>query len=230
MLLCLVMSECLRYVPPKGDAKNRPRMVTTARCVRLTAFLDTHSLGVMLKRAPRPLTAHDYRELPDAPPYYQLIEGELYTSPSPNWYHQEIVTNLARPLLRYLDKKPIGKIYFAPVDTFLTDLNVNQPDVAFIRNKRKSIIQEEGVIGAPDFVVEILSPRTAKYDRGAKRDIYARTGVEEMWIVDPELKTVQVYRFAESADAPVATHNIKQKFTSPVFPGLTISCAEVFRQ
>jgi Uma2 family endonuclease len=121
-------------------------------------------------------------------------------------------------------------LYCAPVDTFLTDLNVYQPDVAFISNKRKSIIKEEGVDGAPDFVVEILSPRTAKYDRGAKRDIYARTGVEELWIVDPELKTVQVFRFAESADAPVATYSIKQKFTSPVFPGLTVSCADVFRR
>ena len=183
----------------------------------------------MLKSAPRPLTVHDYRELPDGPPYYQLIEGELYMSPSPNWYHQEILANILRILFRYLDKKPIGKIYFAPLDTFLTDLNVYQPDIGFISNKRK-IIVKEGVDGAPDFVVEILSPRTAKYDRGAKRDIYARTGVEELWIVDPELKTVQVFRFAESADAPVATYSIKQKFTSPVFPGLTVSCADVFRQ
>lgn len=84
--------------------------------------------------------------------------------------------------------------------------------------------------GAPDFVVEILSPRTAKYDRGAKRDIYARTGVEGLWIVDPDLKTVQVFRFAESADAPVATYGIKQRFKSPIFPGLTVSVSEVFKQ
>lgn len=151
-------------------------------------------------------------------------------SPSPNWFHQQILSNLARILFRYLDKKPNGEIYLAPLDTFLTDLNVYQPDIVFVSNGRKSILKEEGVDGAPDFVVEILSPRTAKYDRGAKRDIYARTGVEELWIVDPELKTVQVFRFVKSADAPVATYSVKQKFTSPVFPGLTVSCAEVFRQ
>ena len=151
-------------------------------------------------------------------------------SPSPNWFHQEILTNLARIFLRHLEKKPIGKIYFAPLDTFLTDLNVYQPDVVFVSNERKGILKEDGVNGAPDFVVEILSPRTAKYDRGAKRDIYARTGVEELWIVDPELKTIEVFRFAESANAPVATYNTKQKFTSPIFPGLTISVADVFKR
>jgi Uma2 family endonuclease len=184
----------------------------------------------MLKSAPRPLTVHDYRELPDAPPYYQLIEGELHMSPSPNWFHQQILSNLARILFRYLDKKPNGEIYMAPLDTFLTDLNVYQPDVVFVSNERKSILKEDGVNGAPDFVVEILSPRTAKYDRGAKRDIYARTGVEELWIVDPERTTIEVFRFAESANAPVATYDINQKFISQIFPGLTISVADVFRR
>jgi len=88
-----------------------------------------------------------------------------------------------RYFFHYLRKKRIGKIYLAPFDTFLTELNVYQPDVVFVSNERKSILKEEGVDGAPDFVAEILSPRTAKYDRGAKRDIYARTGVQEMWIV-----------------------------------------------
>ncbi len=184
----------------------------------------------MLKSVPRPLTAHDYRELPDAPPYYQLIEGELYMSPSPNWFHQEIVTNLARIFLQYLNQHDIGKIFFAPLDTFLTDLNVYQPDVMFISHERKSILKEDGVDGAPDFVVEILSPRTAKYDRGAKRDIYGRTGVQELWIVDPELKAVQVYRFAESADAPFATYTGKQKFSTPVFPDLIVSVGEIFKR
>ena len=184
----------------------------------------------MLKSTPRPLTAHDYRELPDGPPYSQLIEGELYMSPSPNWLHQQILTNLADILLHYLRKKRIGKVYFAPFDTYLTDLNVYQPDLLFISTARTSILSPEGVQGAPDFVVEILSPRTAKYDRGAKRDIYARTGVEELWIVDPELKTVQVYRFAESPDAPIATYNEKQKFTTSIFPGLMIPVADVFKQ
>jgi len=151
-------------------------------------------------------------------------------SPSPNRYHQDIIGNLAFLLRRYLESHACGRLYFAPFDVFLTDLNVYQPDLVFISNERSGILKDDNVEGAPDLVIEVLSPRTAKYDRGVKRDIYARTGVEELWIVDPELKTVQVFRFAESADAPVATYSIKQKFASPIFPGLTVSCAEVFRQ
>jgi Uma2 family endonuclease len=184
----------------------------------------------MLKIAPRPLTVHDYRELPDSPPYQQLIEGELYMSPSPSWFHQQIVLNLADIFLHYLRKKRIGKLCIAPLDTFLTDLNVYQPDILFVSNERKGILKEEGVDGAPDFVVEVLSPRTAKYDRGAKRDIYGRTGVQELWIVDPELKAIQVFRFQESADAPVATYGLKQKLRSPLFPGLIVPVADIFRR
>jgi Uma2 family endonuclease len=184
----------------------------------------------MLKSVPRPLTVHDYRELPDGPPYFQLIEGEIYMSPSPNWFHQQIITNLARIFLRHLGKKEIGNFFFAPLDTYLTDLNVYNPDVLFVSKERRSLLGEHGVDGAPDFVVEVLSPRTARFDRGAKRDIYGRTGVRELWIVDPELKTVQVFRFAESADAPVATYGPKQKFTSPIFPGLSVSVAEIFKR
>src|ERR1041385_869982 len=127
-------------------------------------------------------------------------------SPSPTWYHQKILSNLAKLLFRYLDKEPIGELISAPLDTYLTELNVYQPDILFVSNERKKIFKKEGVHGAPNFVIEILSPRTAKYDRGAKRDIYARTGVRELWLVDPESKTIQVFHFAQSADVPVATH------------------------
>jgi len=78
--------------------------------------------------------------------------------------------------------------------------------------------------------VEILSPKTAKYDKGLKRAVYARTGVEELWIVDPELKQVQVYRLAESADVPVATYNVKQTFESHLLPGLKVRVAKIFQR
>ena len=105
-----------------------------------------------------------------------------------------------------------------------------QPDVVFVSNGRQMILTDEGDEGAPDLVVEILSPRTGKLDRGVKRDICARTGVIEMWIVDPELKTVQVFRFAESADVPRGTYRVGQKFSSLCFPELQIRVAEVFKQ
>jgi Uma2 family endonuclease len=184
----------------------------------------------MVKTACRPLTVADYRELPEGPPYFQLIEGDLFMSPSPNLFHQRILRRIFFALAKYLEAHPTGEAIFAPSDVFLSDLNAYQPDLYFVSNARKSIFTEQGVEGAPDLVVEILSPKTARLDKGVKRQVYARTGVEELWIVDPESKTVEVYRFAESVDEPAGTYAGRQKFASPLFPGLQISVARIFQQ
>jgi Uma2 family endonuclease len=182
----------------------------------------------MLKTAPRPLTVHDYREMPEGPPFYQLIEGELEMSPSPNREHQDILTNIFGAFVRYLDKYPGGRVYVAPLDVYLTDLNVYQPDLLFVSKDRKSILTDQGTEGAPDLVVEILSRRTAKLDRGVKRDIYARTGVQELWIVDPERQQVEVYDLPRNSDVPAGTYTKRQKVKSGILPKLSISVAKIF--
>lgn len=184
----------------------------------------------MVKAEIRPLTVHDYRELPEGPPYYQLIEGDLYMAPSPDLFHQDILFNVAYLIRQYLEKHPIGSVHIAPSDVQLSDLNVYQPDVYFVSKSRKSIRTRQGATGAPNLVVEVLSPRTAKLDRGMKRTVYARTGVEELWLVDPETRQVQVYHLQKSADLPAATYGEKQKFESRLFPGLKIQVAKVFKQ
>ena len=184
----------------------------------------------MLRTEPRPLTVYDYRELPEGPPHYQLIEGDLFMSPAPGRYHQDILRNITFIFFEYLQKKRVGEIYFAPFDVFLTDLNVYQPDMVFVSNTRKAILSDRGAEGAPDLVVEILSPKTAKLDKGVKKEIYSRTGVQELWIVDPDLENIQVYRLAESSDVPVGTFGVKQKFQTPLLPGLKIPVAKIFEQ
>src|ERR1051326_985041 len=146
----------------------------------------------MLPAAPRPLTVEDYRELPEGPPYYQLIEGDLYMAPSPDRFHQDILGNLHFIMRSHLEKRPSGSVHLAPSDVQLTELNIYQPDLYYVSNARRAILNEQGARGAPDLVVEILSPKTAKLDRGVKREIYARSGVEEMGIVDPALKKIEV--------------------------------------
>jgi Uma2 family endonuclease len=183
----------------------------------------------MLKTAPRPLTSDDYRDMPEGPPYYQLIEGELVISPSPNSAHQIIHSNLFAAFVRHLDKNPAGRIYSAPFDIYLTELNVYQPDLVFISKARKKrIIAEQGVEGAPDLVIEILSPRTARLDRGVKRNIYARTGVRELWIVDPDSEQVEVFDLTENAERPVASYSKAQKCKSRVLPKFMISVSDIF--
>ncbi len=148
---------------------------------------------------------------------------------SPTTPHQVIAGNVFSLIRTYLDKHPIGEVFIAPLDTFLSDINVFQPDVIFISNQRRTIVTDHGVEGAPDFVVEIFSPATVRYDRGSKRKIYARTGVQELWLVDPEARTVQVYYLSEDSETPAATHGAGATFTSPLLLGLKIKTAAIFK-
>jgi Uma2 family endonuclease len=106
---------------------------------------------------------------------------------------------------------------------------VYQPDVVFVSNQRRSIITRDGLEGAPDLVVEVLSPGTARLDRGSKRKIYARTGVKELWLADPETKLIVVYQLAVDPEAPAATYGVKAVFHSPLLPGLRIKASSLFK-
>ena len=183
----------------------------------------------MLQAKAPTVTRNDYQEMPEGPPYFQVIEGELVMSPSPKMFHQDIVANLCHLLRQYLEKNPVGVVCVAPLDVFLSDVNVFQPDVIFVSNARRSILTEHGIEGAPDLVVEILSPGTARYDKGSKRKIYARTGVKELWIVDPEVKSIQVYHLTRNAETPAATHDASVVFKSALLPGLKIKTAAIFK-
>jgi Uma2 family endonuclease len=182
----------------------------------------------MLSTKAPPITRHEYAMIPVGAPNYQLIEGDLVMAPSPGSFHQDILGRLHRLIGNYLDARPVGKIYLAPLDTYLSDINVYQPDLLFIRKENLSIIEEHGIEGAPDLVVEILSKSSSKYDLGPKRSVYARTGVEELWIIDPAKRTLALYRLTENPDTPTATYKARQKFTSGLLPGLTIDLAVVF--
>jgi Uma2 family endonuclease len=177
----------------------------------------------------QPLTAEDYRMMPETGPRYQLIEGELLMAPAPNRYHQDVSGNIVFLLREYLERRAIGKLYEAPFDVYLDQFNVCQPDVVFIAKANYAILTDAGVSGAPDFIVEILSPKTAFLDKKSKRQIYARSGVKELWLVDPDTRTIHVYFLQDDPEHPAAAHSEKDTFTSPHFPGLKISAARIFR-
>jgi Uma2 family endonuclease len=184
----------------------------------------------MIALQTRPFTVDDYRQLPPDDWRYQLIEGELVNmAPAPNTFHQTIASNIVAIINRYLAHNAGGRIYFAPLDVYLTDTNVFQPDVLFIRKGRESIIEEDGLHGAPDFVVEILSPHTARYDINAKREVYARCGVEELWLVYPKAKRIDVYLLQRNSERPTRSHQPGEKFASGLLPELEFSVDEIFR-
>ncbi len=151
-------------------------------------------------------------------------------APAPNRYHQDISRNLEYILLEYLEENPIGKLYDAPFDVYLDQYNVFQPDILVVLNDRLSILTDAGAEGAPDFVVEVLSPKTARLDRDNKRRVYATSGVRELWIIAPEMRQIEVYLLSQDAAYPAATYGENDTFESALFPGLRFNGARIFAQ
>ena len=151
-------------------------------------------------------------------------------APAPTRYHQDISRNLEYILLDYLEDHAIGKLYHAPFDVYLDDYNVFQPDILVVLNERLSILTDAGAEGAPDFVVEILSPKTARLDRDNKRRVYATSGVRELWIIAPEPRTIEVYLLGQDAANPAATYRETDTFESALLPGLRFNAARIFAQ
>lgn len=140
----------------------------------------------------RSITYAEYLALPDDE-RYELVEGELLVTPAPLNRHQKIQMRLGAQLLLYAEAGRRGTVMGAPTDVVLSDETVLQPDVLFIARERESIIGEKsGIFGAPDLVVEILSPSTATRDLVVKRRLYQNYGVREYWIVDPESNFIEV--------------------------------------
>ncbi len=138
---------------------------------------------------------------------YEAIGGELCVTPPPKFEHQRISHRLAVALDRILVAPGHGVVVAAPVGVEFPDTEEGvQPDLLFVSNERAGIIRRGWLRGAPDLVVEILSPSTAGRDRGKKLDLYRRHGVGEYWIVDRERRAVEVWRFAAGATEP-EVHN-----------------------
>jgi len=173
-------------------------------------------------------TYDDYRQLPDDGKRYEIIDGELYmaTSPTPN--HQTIVNNFSFALTAYLRAHPIGKIFPAPLEVYFTKTNLAQPDIMFISNERLDIIKPTQIKGAPDLVIEVLSPGTEKRDRTDKLKMYARFGVREYWMAKEKTAIVEIFRLQEGKLVLGARLEKTDVLTSPLFPGLEIPLTEIF--
>ena len=174
-------------------------------------------------------TAADYRAMPEDGKRYQLVGGELIVAPAPNTFHQIVQGNLHYLLKAYLLKHPLGTVLCAPCDVYLDDLNVYQPDILFVAREHADRIHDDGIYGAPDLVVEILSPSTAGLDR-RKRSHFAAGGTVEFWQIDPALRQIQRFVFAENTAKPIALIDEPETFASPLFPELTLATSDIFHR
>lgn len=149
------------------------------------------------------ITWRDAQQMPDDGKRYEAIEGDLYVIPAPKRLHQWVSHLLAVALHRLLVEPGYGEVYEAPFGVeFPTTGEGAQPDLQFVSRERLDIIGDDGVRGAPDLVVEILSPTTAARDRGVKLKPYRRHGVARYWIIDPDAEWVEVWGFPGGADRP----------------------------
>ena len=173
------------------------------------------------------LTYADYMKTPDDE-RYELLNGELIMSPSPREIHQYISGNLYLVLGAFVRERSLGRGYFSPFDVVLSDTDVVQPDLLFVSNERAAIITADNIQGAPDLVVEILSPATAERDRTIKLDLYAQHGVKEYWIVDPDDKTITVLLRGESRFEVSGIYREGQSLRSPTLEGFSVALEEIF--
>lgn len=151
--------------------------------------------------------------------------------PGPTTRHQQISINLSLLLQQYVKNHRLGKILYSPVDVILghgDGREVVQPDLVYIAANHLDIVKLQGIEGPPDLVVEILSPATAERDRGYKLKMYARYGVPEYWIVDPDTRTIDVYLAGPSEYSAAIRYGASDVITCALFGELSIRLDNVF--
>ncbi len=195
-------------------------------------------MGEPALKKDRIYTYGDYRNWPEDE-RWELIEGTAWNmSPAPNRYHQGYLTNLLVQLAPFFEKHPC-KLYTAPFDVLLPDFaeekednvtTVVQPDISVICDRNK--LTFKGCTGAPDWIIEILSPFTLRKDSAIKFDLYQRHKVKEYWIVDPGSKTVQVYVLDDSGQFPESPglYTERDTISCTVIEGLSVDLGRVFAE
>ena len=180
-----------------------------------------------MEYAERNLTYADYAKLPEGAPY-QLIGGQLVHEPSPTVKHQSISGNLYDLVRSFVLPRKLGIVLYSPIDVYLEEHETYQPDIVFISNERRAIVAEKRIEGAPDLVVEIISPSTSRYDLGEKRAMYERHGVHEYWIVDPNKESISVLESRDGEFVAIDSAAVEGEVRSRLLEGLTVDLAPVF--
>jgi Uma2 family endonuclease len=177
------------------------------------------------------LTVADLDAMPDDDNRYELIEGELFVSRAPGLNHQRILSNLLVAIRTYLDRHPIGEVVPGPGVIF-SEISAVIPDLLFMSyENRDRIVLADRIKGAPDLVIEILSPgaENSRRDRIAKRRLYGKYAVREYWLVDPETRNIEVYSLHGETMRLLAGYSDSQELISDLLPGFVCRVESIFR-
>ena len=174
-------------------------------------------------------TLDDWRALPEGT-NAELVRGEIVMSLAPSVSHQVVVARLNAALYAYVEARGVGIVMTSPLDVRLSETDAYQPDIAFVSTERLGRLGEQEIDGAPDLVVEVLSPSTGYYDLTAKRKVYEEAGVREYWIADPVEKTVTVLALVEGRFETTADEVERGPVASAILDGFEVEASALFRR
>ena len=179
------------------------------------------------------LTYRDYAALPDDGKRYEIHNGELSVTSAATPWHQVVLLNLATVLDAHVRAQSLGRILMAPLDVILSDLpsetTILQPDIIFLERERRGLISQRAIEGPPTLVVEILSPSTAMIDRTRKRELYARYGVPNYWLVDIEARDIEACVLRSGEHVVAARVSGTEPVDLPPFVGLGLVPASLWQ-
>ncbi len=179
------------------------------------------------------LTYQDFLRFPDDGLRHEIIDGTHYVTPSPNQRHQELVARLHLSLGVFLeDRLDRGRLFLSPFDVVFSFHDVVEPDLVFVAPDQLDILTAQNIQGTPALVIEVLSPSTRTRDREVKGRLYARAGVREYWLVDPDLNAVTVHRRAADGVFPVVAHVTAERhdtLETPLVLGWSVTLTRLFR-
>jgi len=174
-------------------------------------------------------TLSDWEKLPDDGNRYEIIDGVLYMSTAPGFTHQRIISRLYKLLGIPAEEQDLGVAIFAPFGVFMPGCNPVQPDFVFVSKSHADIIQERGIFGIPDLIVEILSPGNRAYDEEVKFQAYATAGVAEYGIIDSATQSLRLNRSpAQGEYKETQVFDATQTVTFACLPGIALVVGNLF--
>jgi Uma2 family endonuclease len=178
----------------------------------------------------RPLTYDDLLEMPDDGKRYEIIGGELIVTPAPSWNHQRVLGEIYRLVDDFARQTGEGKVVFAPFDVVLGPHDIVEPDLVFMASAQGALPGEQHFFkGAPHLLVEVISPSSRHSDTAKKLALYARAGVLEYWIADPEQNTLVINVLEGETYLPVRP-DADGWYSSRVLRGLRVDPSNIFAE
>ncbi len=183
----------------------------------------------LIQQAERKITVKEFFEMALEEGYfYELINGNIVKKQAPSPAHQNASMEISTIMNNFIKEKQLGKLFAAPIDVFFDQTNNTQPDILFVKKERDFIITRNGIEGAPDLIVEILSPSSFKLDRTDKMELYLYFGVPEYWIVDPKNQSIEVYVLEDNRYKMAFFAIENGLIQSKILDGLSLEVSDVF--